>query len=107
MEGKGLGKRINKVRKDRGLTSDRLSELCNINAIYLRQIEGGKKTPSLSVFVKICNALKISPDYLLQDSLETNDVSRGGLTELWESASPSQQEIAATMIRAVLERNEK
>ena len=35
METKGLGKRINMVRKDRGFTADRLSELCNINATYL------------------------------------------------------------------------
>ena len=39
MEKNGLGKRINAVRKDRGLTADRLSEMCNINATYLRQIE--------------------------------------------------------------------
>ncbi len=38
MEGKGLGKRINMVRKDCGFTADRLSELCDINATYLRQI---------------------------------------------------------------------
>ena len=43
MEKNGLGKRINAVRKDRGLTADRLSEMCNINATYLRQIEGGVK----------------------------------------------------------------
>ena len=67
MEKNGLGKRINAVRKDRGLTADRLSEMCNINATYLRQIEGGVKMPSLSVFIDICKALKISPDYLLQD----------------------------------------
>ena len=66
MEGKGLGRRINMVRKDRGFTADRLSELCNINATYLRQIEGGTKVPSLPVFINICNALKISPDYLLR-----------------------------------------
>lgn len=58
MEIKGLGKRINMVRKDRGFTADRLSELCNINATYLRQIEGGTKLPSLPVFINICNALK-------------------------------------------------
>ena len=62
MEKNGLGKRINAVRKDRGLTADRLSEMCNINATYLRQIEGGVKMPSLSVFIDICKALKISPD---------------------------------------------
>lgn len=61
MERIGLGKYINIVRKDRGLTSDRLSELCNINATYLRQIESGVKIPSLPVFIDICNALKISP----------------------------------------------
>ncbi len=107
MEEKGLGKRINMVRKDRGFTADRLSELCNINATYLRQIEGGTKVPSLSVFINICNALKISPDYLLCDALEENEVSKiRELTELWENTLPSQQEIAVAMIRAVLERRD-
>ncbi len=105
MEDKGLGKRINMVRKDRGFTADRLSELCNVNATYLRQIEGGTKVPSLPVFINICNALKISPDYLLQDSLVDNEISKiRELTELWESTSPSEQEIASAMIQAVLNR---
>ncbi|MCI9601746.1 MAG: helix-turn-helix transcriptional regulator [Lachnospiraceae bacterium] len=105
MERKKLGKRINMTRKDRGFTSDRLSELCHISATYLRQIESGVKMPSLPIFISICNILKISPDYLLQDILVENEVSRiKELTELWESTSPSQQEIAATMIQAVLER---
>ena len=92
------------VRKDRGFTADRLSELCHINATYLRQIEGGSKMPSLPVFIDICNALRISPDYLLRDMLAENEVSRiRELAELWENTSPSQQEIATAMIRAVLE----
>lgn len=104
MERKKLGKRINMVRKDRGFTADRLSELCHINATYLRQIEGGSKMPSLPVFIDLCNALRISPDYLLRDMLAENEVSRiRELAELWENTSPSQQEIATAMIRAVLE----
>lgn len=104
MEEKGFGKRINMVRKNRGLTTDKLSELCNINATYLRQIEGGTKVPSLPVFINICNALKISPNYLLQDMLEDNEVSNiQELAKLWENTSPCQQEIAIAMIRAVLE----
>ncbi len=92
MEGKGLGRRINMVRKDRGFTADRLSELCNINATYLWQIKGGTKVPSLPIFINICNAL------------EDNQVSKiRELAELWESTSPSQQEITVAMIRAVLE----
>lgn len=93
------------MRKDRGLTAEKLSELCNINATYLRQIEGGIKVPSLPVFIDLCNALKISPDYLLRDALVDNEVTEiQELTQLWESTTPGQQEIAAAMIRAVLER---
>lgn len=104
MEKKNLGRRINTVRKDRGLTSERLSELCHINATYLRQIEGGAKTPSLPVFIDICNSLEVSPDYLLRDELVSNEVSRiHGLTKLWEKASLSQQEIATAMLQAALE----
>lgn len=103
-----LGKRINAVRKDRGLTSDNLSELCNINATYLRQIEGGTKMPSLPVFIDICKALRISPDYLLQDELTENEISTiREVEKLWKDASPQKQELVLTMIKAVLEHTEQ
>ena len=103
-----LGKRINAVRKARGLTSDRLSELCNINATYLRQIEGGTKMPSLPVFIDICKALRISPDYLLQDELTENEISTiREVEKLWKDASPQKQELVLTMIKAVLEHTEQ
>lgn len=41
-----FGMRINKARKDRGLTAEKLAEACNINSTYLRQIEGGIVTIS-------------------------------------------------------------
>ena len=107
MEKNGLGKRINAVRKDRGLTADRLSETCNINATYLRQIEGGVKMPSLPVFIDICKGLKISPDYLLQDELPENEISTiREIEALWKDTSPSKQELALAMIKAVLEHKE-
>lgn len=103
-----LGKRINTVRKDRGLTSDKLSELCNINATYLRQIEGGTKMPSLPVFIDICKALRISPDYLLQDELTENEISTiHEVEKLWKDAPPQKQELVLTMIKAVLEHTEQ
>ena len=107
MERKTLGKRINIVRKDHGINAEQLSEICNINATYLRQIEGGTKLPSLPVFVDICNALKISPDYLLQDELVSNELSAiHELTELWECSTPSKQSLAAAMLKAALQHME-
>lgn len=70
-----LGKRIGTARKDRGLTAQQLAARLGINAAYLRQIECGVKTPSVGLLVKICNALQVSPDYLLQDLLVENEVS--------------------------------
>lgn len=57
MDKKLFGTRINKARKDRGLTAEKLAEACNINSTYLRQIEGGKKLPSLPVFATLCREL--------------------------------------------------
>lgn len=108
MEKNGLGKRINAVRKDRGFTADRLSELCHINATYLRQIEGGAKMPSLPVFIDICRALKISPDYLLQDELDGNEITAiREIETLWKEVSPGKQALALAMIKAVLEYDDK
>ena len=60
-----LGKRLRQARKDKGLTSEKLSELCSINATYLRQIEAGTKVPSLPVFVSLCRELGTHPDFCL------------------------------------------
>lgn len=104
MEECNLGRRINEVRKARCLTADKLSELCNINATYLRQIEGGTKMPSLPVFIDICKALHISPDYLLQDEVGENEISCIHEIEmLWREAPPQKHELALAMIKAVLE----
>ena len=107
MDKMGLGKRINTVRKDRGMTADQVSEICNINATYLRQIEGGAKMPSLPVFIDICNALRISPDYLLQDELKENELSHiHEIEALWRSAPPSRQELVLSLLRTALEYEE-
>jgi len=44
-----------------------------VNPTHIRHIECGERTPSLPLFVTICNTLRISPDYLLQDSLDENE----------------------------------
>lgn len=64
-----LGNRIHEVRRKQGLSSDKLAELCDVGPVHIRKIESGAKSPSIYLFVRICNALHISPQYLLQDSL--------------------------------------
>ena len=69
-----IGKRIKKIRKAKGLTQDRLSELSNISPQHLSQIESGKTKLSLPTLINICNALDVTTDTLLCDVL-TADTS--------------------------------
>lgn len=106
MERNKFGKYLNKVRKGRGLTAEKLAEICNINTVYLQQIEGGKKTPSLPVFISLCNALHISPDYLLQDDLEDNELTTiKELNTLWQQTNPEQLALILAIIKTVLTYN--
>lgn len=98
-----LGKRLRQARKDKGLTSEKLSELCSINATYLRQIESGTKVPSLPVFVSLCRELGTHPDFLLMDSLPgigLEDISE--LATLLQTATPSQMKIITAMLCGAL-----
>lgn len=103
MDKKLLGKRINAARKDRGLTSEKLSELCDINATYLRQIESGAKLPSLPLFVCLCEKLRTSPSYLLADQLGDGEGTGGDtLLELQQRATPGQLQLIHAMISSAL-----
>ena len=104
MDTKALGKRINKVRKDRGYTSEKLAEACNINPAYLRQLECGAKTPSLPMFVTLCRELRVSPTYLLAEVLPECDFQEmDTLLELWQQATPSQLKIITSMVKSALD----
>lgn len=103
MNKEALGRRINITRKELGLTSEKLSELCNINATYLRQIESGRKIPSLPVFLTICENLKVSPSYLLLDTLSGNESGNtDSLMALVSTATPNQLKLITAMIESAL-----
>lgn len=102
MERKEFGKRLNQARKARGITSERLSELCEVNATHIRSIEGGRRFPSVELLVRMSNALQTSPNYLLQDLLEENEAdAMQGLSEKCRNLSKSQVERLSQIIDLV------
>ena len=70
-----LGERIRKQRKLANLTQEALSEKVGISLPFLGHIERGTRKASLDTLVRIANALNVSTDLLLQDSL-TSEFSR-------------------------------
>jgi len=102
MDSRKLGNRIKTARKEKKLTSEKLAELCNLNATYLRQIESGLKVPSLPVFVVICEQLQVSPNFLLTDSLKIRD-SGEKIQQLLREATPGQTDMILSMIECAIQ----
>jgi len=55
-----IGAKIKKIRKQKGLTQEKLSELTNIDYSYLNLIESGKRNPSIKRLHKIAKVLEVS-----------------------------------------------
>jgi len=71
-----LGVRIREIRKSKGYTQEKLSELVGISPNYLSRVEtnnGG--VVSLPTLLKICNVLDVGMDYMLIDSLVASDLN--------------------------------
>ena len=64
-----FGRRLFTIRRERLITSEKLSEICGVNPSFVRLIEGGTRLPSLPMFVRICNKLRVTPNFFLVDSL--------------------------------------
>lgn len=72
MNYEALGKRIRAHRKLCRMTQEQLSEQAGISLSFLGHIERGTRKASLETLVSLANALKISTDMLLQDSLDND-----------------------------------
>lgn len=100
-----FGNRLKKARKEKGLTSNALAELADTSPVYIRQIESASRVPRLKLLTKICNALSVSPDFLLADSLEKNRLEqRDEICKKLHFLSPKQVEFTNAMIDTILDK---
>ncbi|WHZ01426.1 helix-turn-helix domain-containing protein [Neobacillus sp. YX16] len=76
-----IGKRIKRLRQEKGYSITELGRLADVSKSYLSQLERGLQTnPSLQFLVKVSKPLDTSIDFLLQES----KVLKCGDTELDE-----------------------
>ena len=67
-----LGKRIATIRKAQGLSQEMLSEHAGITPTNLSHIERGQTKGSIDTMVALANALNVTPNDFLCDSLESS-----------------------------------
>lgn len=97
-----FGVRLNLARKERKLTLEKLASLCNTSETVLRNYEKSRRFPNIEMLARLCNALKVSPNYLLQDDLtysfedETNE-----LLSIIQLLSPSQKDFLMNFVHTL------
>jgi HTH-type transcriptional regulator, cell division transcriptional repressor len=66
-EAKLFGRRLRELRKERGLTQEALAESADLSGNYISDLELGLKVPSLTILVRLSQALQIATPDLLRD----------------------------------------
>ena len=70
---KEIGKRIRTVRKERGLTQEEASELCDITPSFYGNFERRDKKMSLETLARISKGLRVSTDQLIFGCAENTE----------------------------------
>lgn len=78
MDAKRVGKRIQSVRKARGMTQAALAQAADLSVKYVSNIECGNKVPTLDTFIVIANVLQIDANTLLADVLDVSVAQESG-----------------------------
>ena len=103
LERAALGQRIRESRIKKGYTQKNLADRAEIGVVYLSEIERGIKMPSLTIFIKIINALDVSADYVLRDELPSGkEYICMEITEKLLILTPTQRKIASDILNAYL-----
>ena len=67
---KAVGRRFKAARERKHLTQEQLAEIVDLSPMHVSVIERGVKPPKLETFVALANALEVSADELLQDTVD-------------------------------------
>ncbi|MDA3790919.1 MAG: helix-turn-helix transcriptional regulator [Desulfobacula sp.] len=88
---KMIGARIQKLRKQKGLTQDELSEKVNISSKYLSSIERGKENPTLNTFISIAEELSVDiEEFFTEIQLEDPKITKEMILSLIDQADEDQ-----------------
>jgi len=104
-----IGKRISELRKEKGLSQTRLSEMAEISRSQICRYENGKQDPDFSTVVRIAKALEVSVNSLLMgpeaDKVITEEDIRFALSSGDKPITPAQYEEVKNFARYIQERD--
>ena len=96
-----VGMRITELRKKRGYTREKLSELADISVQFLADIEKGRKSMTVATLRRIAAALFVSTDYIVNGTTENGDNS--GIISILNTLSEKNKKQAEIILTAFAE----
>lgn len=98
-----IGAQIREARLLKKYTQETLAEKADIGVTYLSDIERGVKFPSLTIFIKIVEALGVSADFILRGTIESGkSYVYDDLTNKLENLTPKQRQCVSDIIDAYI-----
>lgn len=98
------GNRIAQRRIHAGIKQTNLAETVGISNNYLSSIERGKERPSLEILVSICNALHVTPDYLLMGNMHSNNIPQN-ITDGLRLCSENDLDLILAIVQIMVRRS--
>ena len=100
---KVLGQRIRNFRTAKGLSQEKLAEICGCHPTYIGQIERGEKNATIESIEKISCALGVSLSNLMEKLGGEDDTSRSIPLECYEFLSTKTKKEQEQLYRILLE----
>jgi transcriptional regulator with XRE-family HTH domain len=99
-----LGRKIEKLRKAKGLNKKELAGAIGITPSYMGHIEAGKRTPSRDVLINLANVLDASINELLLAAGYPILPSEEGENQFdgYRDLSPAKRKLAKRMIEDII-----
>jgi len=95
-----IGKRIRKVRTEKGMSQAELAEKSGVSLPHISTIELGKTKLYLPTFVKLIEALEVSADSILRANVPSvNGIYQTEFSELLADCNPSELESLYSILK--------
>ena len=103
MDKAAIGVRLREARNMVKLTQEQLAEKVDIGTTYISDIERGAKFPSLTLFIKLVDALGVSADFILRGEIEAGkSCVYDELANKLDGLTPKQRVAVAELIDAYI-----
>lgn len=99
-----LGIRIRQARKEHHVTQEQLGELCELSTAHIGHIERGTRIPSIDTLFRIAQALDVSMDYLIFDSIAPDENLFTTINSILQNKDKRKVKTFMTIVRAIADK---